>query len=414
MKVEPEREEEAPPQPSLHCTQLEVKDRDALFTQNSDQTLRFAFGAKQTNATSLWNLSSPNIVSTERLVTLDHIDESESEVHRKDSMGDNSLVAKLKEQAASADKALRLKALQVEEYERELEFVHAKLAQVERKNDQLRINFEQKLTQLEQNIHLRKHEPRVKAPVGQMRSLTGSLVALRHGIADLASKICKISREGKIALAGINTRLGEERTDQESLVAELKKAEEELLAAKASLQHKEEMEKSLEVMTQEKERFRRERDDLRNIVKDSLKTQEKILLDTGKTEVKVLKVQTRMSSISDKLEALKNWNERSANEIKQMKDQLETATGRLRLQTLKLGRLQARNAALIRKIAEKKSEAHEKTIKKPLKAPKLNQPKKSLRSQRTSLALAHHPCTTGRSLCPRRAHIEALKRSYGL
>lgn len=404
----------APARSSLHGAQLEAKENEASLGTISNQTLPFAFGARSNNATSLWNLSSPNIASTERLVTLDHIEESESEMIQPDSLANSSLIAKLREQAATADKALRLKALQVEEYERELELVHEKLAQVERKNEQLRAGFEQKLTQLEQNIHLRKPDSRANTSVEGLRAVRGSLGALRQDAARLIAEVCSRAAQGKSESLRIKEYIDNYRTLQRLLNEELKKAQEELAAASQSAHESAQLQKTVDDLRIQQQRLMNGRSRLLRDIKAAAEAQAEMLLGKARMEAMVGEVNMRANQLEEKLEDLTAQKKKIGVELQKCREQLKASQERLVGQTLRVGRAQTRNSVLRRKLRKTQHKLH--ILKKtPAAAPTTPMHKKGHARRRSShLTIPAHSCLSGRSLCPRRARIEALKRAYGL
>ena len=395
MKTQPQSYTARPPlrelQPSL---QVVCGKSEEAIEPSSGHTLPFVFGGRAhaaNNPTSLWSLSSPNLASTDQLVTLEQIDDSEEEVADRaapDTLAQSSLIAQLREQTATATQTLKMKAFQLEEYERELELAHAKIEVLERKNEQLRAGFEQRLAKFEETLQVRRQQSRAETDLVRLRLITGQLPALKVGVEAMGEGVLQLkqlcARQFEALRAAENSR----GVDRATIATARKK-----LIACAEVEA--ELTLRLSEMNRRADELMLIRDKLQKRAQRAAKGQQ--LAEEALSNA-TQQLVTLTADLAASLEAAKEGEAH----LQAVKDRLDRAETAVRISKLCKQRLKRK---LRRGSARSRSLHSLLTLRKSAPRPRLC---------RQHAMNATHSCLSGRGLCPRRQRLEALKRAWGL
>lgn len=425
--------------------QKEMSSRDTLpinFGQRPKSSLK-------ENQASLWSLSSHNFPSTEQLVTLDQIEESLDEIDERnpscdlqvDSQAESRLLLALKEQIINGEKAFRLKALQVEEYEKELKQLQAKMTLVEEKNENLRRVFESKLDQFENNLKMRRSGKEQDLNSNPLPTTFGLLQKIRTEAKTALISAFSSAKElrtlyGKLRTRAIRTEAQKIKLNSErnKLLSHVSLIEAGLSKHQIILRHRTQKIERLEDQLDSEIKAKSELLQCANKSEEQIKITEKensnLRFLLVNAEEKSEEAVARISRLEAAIETVKKDKEdfelknRTQNlqisefEVEKKKKQLKISSQKRKIDKLKKNLSQKkrkfdffRNSIAVLKILEKPN-VIKNTVECAIQTAEAKQ--KIARRIKKNIEVQPHVCLSGRSLCPRRRHIENLKLRFGL
>lgn len=407
METRLKDEIEVPKQSSFIYSRLKDKQKETSIECGSSQTLEFNFERAKNG--SGWSSNIPIL------------GKSGKDGELRSPFDAKSLVTKLREKVLSAEEALKLKILQAEKYEEELELMHENILEVDCRNEKLRAIFEEKLS----SLRVEGDVP-PKSLLCTLDSLNNLVRSLADELNQLKAKLSQTVVQGKAKMSIAYEQKVRRQTAGSSLRSALKETQEELNRVSELLAGRQSIESSFRDSREQRRFLIFNLQKLRKLVKACCQQTKERESIKAEVERRYQGKKMEMCSFIAKLPVLASEKKLLSIELDQCKQQLTETQRKLVARTVRAGRAEARLNRLcryLRKFEKLKSFADDLCSgrqSKELPTGKLEKQKKvkkttAKRQERCFGAIvSNHACLTGRSLCPRRAYIESLKKSYQL